>query len=68
MVTIIYETGVYGIAIGNVQEAAPPSNHQPEQSKCGKRTVTHHPLEDASSFGIYGNPKPDFDFFEPTNV
>jgi len=68
MLAIINQARINGITICNVQKAAPTPNHQPKQPKRGERTVADHPLENASGSRIYGNPNPDFDFFEPTKV
>lgn len=68
MVTILNQTGIDRITISNVQETAPTPNQQPKQAKRRKRTVADHPFEKTRELGIYCDPNPHFDFFEPTKV
>jgi hypothetical protein len=68
MITLINQAGIDGIAIGDVQKAAPSSNCPPQALKGLETAVAYNPLEDARLMAIDCAPEPNFVFLEPIKV
>ena len=60
--------GINLVAIGDIEEALPETDHDPNGFKGGGTVVTDSPRQNAGLEVVYGCPDPDFVFFDPTKV